>query len=207
MLRAIFRWVFYILDEMPAVRSCGCDKILDRDPSKYDTNRHYYTCHHSSFTRQQREVMDKAPTPAVEEKMDSPTTTVDLETLSFDDCETKVLNDEVIDSGYQSIDLNKEFDNWMSSVLDDEAVKTRTADVSKKINDSLSRQLQDGLLSYNEYIDLEYISRLWMRLLNLIHRYRLGCQSNKRDILSILLELFEWKQISNSLFVESVLQL
>ena len=197
------------LKTMPAVRSCGCDEILDRDPLKYDTNRHYYTCHHSSFTRQQREVMEKAPTPTVEELMDSPTTTVDLETLSFDDCETKALagETEVIDSGYQSIDLNTIFNEWMTKVLDDEPVKTRTADLSKKIKESLSRQLQDGLLSYPEYIDLEYISRLWMMLLNMIHRYRLGCQSNKRDILSILLELFESKQIPKTLFIESVLQL
>ena len=196
------------LKTMPAVRSCGCDEILDRDPLKYDTNRHYYTCHHSSFTRQQREVMEKAPTPTVEELMDSPTT-VDLETLSFDDCETKVLagETEVIDSGYQSIDLNTIFNEWMTKVLDDEPVKTRTADLSKKIKESLSRQLQDGLLSYPEYIDLEYISRLWMKLLNSIHRYHLGCVGNTRDILSTLLELFESKQIARSLFIESVLQL
>ena len=65
----------------------------------------------------------------------------------FDDLVTKVLDDEVIDS---SIDLNTTFNEWMSKVLDNEA--GRTSDLKKKINESLSRQLQDGLLSYYEYV-------------------------------------------------------
>ncbi len=123
----------------------------------------------------------------------------------FDDLVTKVLDNEVIDSGHQSTDLNTTFNDWMTKVLDNEA--GRTTDLKKKINESLSRQLQDGLLSYNEYSDLEYIGKLWIRLLDSIYRYHLGCVVNKRDILSVLLELFELKQISRTLFIESVFQL
>ena len=207
---------------MWAVRNCGCDEILDRDPSKYDSNRHYFTCHHSTFDLKETDdtssVVANPPTPTEikDEIIPSSLPKVDL-APQFDGCVTKVLdgeteNVEVINSGFapQSIekDLNTTFDDWMIKVLDDEAVRSRTtADLTKKINDSLSRQLQDGLLSYYEYIDLEYIARLWMRLLNSIHRYHLGCGCNKRDILSILLELFESKQITRSLFIGSVLQL
>ena len=205
---------------MPTVRNCGCDEILDRDPSKYDSNRHYFTCHHSTFDLKEADtssivVNPPTPTETMDEIMPSSLPKVDLD-IQFDDCVTKLLDEEtenveVINSGFapQSIerDLNTTFDDWMTKVLDDEAVRTRTTDLSNKINESLSRQLQDGLLSYYEYIDLEYIARLWMRLLNSIHRYHLGCGCNKRDILSILLELFESKQIPKSLFIESVLQL
>ena len=202
---------------MLAVRNCGCDEILDRNPSKYDSNRHYFTCHHSTFdlTETVSSIVANPPTPTEikGEIIPSSLPKVDLDT-QFDGCVTSVLDGntesvEVINSGFapQSIDLNTTFDDWMTKVLDDEAVRSRTTDLSKKINDSLSRQLQDGLLSYPEYIDLEYIGRLWMRLLNSIHRYHLGCVDNKRNILSILLELFESKQITRSLFIESVLQL
>ena len=64
-------------------------------------------------------------------------------------------NIEVIDS---SIDLNTTFNEWMSKVLDNEA--GRTSDLKKKINESLSRQLQDELLSYYEYVDLEYMGEV-----------------------------------------------
>ena len=50
----------------------------------------------------------------------------------------------------------------MSKVLDNEA--GRTSDLKKKINESLSRQLQDGLLSHYEYVNLEYISAIWIKL-------------------------------------------
>ena len=182
MLQIIFRKVFSHLTMMLAVRNCGCDEILDRDPSKYDINRHYFTCHHSTFDLTETgSIVTNPPTDTKEEIIPPPSS--------------------------PKADLEANFDDWMTKVLDDEAGRTRTTDVSKKINESLSRQLQDGLLSYYEYIDLEYIGRLWIRLLNSIHRYHLGCGCNKRDILSILLELFELKQIPESLFIESVLQL
>ena len=153
------------------------------------------------------------PTEIKGEIIPSSLSKVDLDT-QFDGCVTSVLDGnaesvEVINSGFapQSIDLNTTFDDWMTKVLDDEAVRSRTTDLSKKINDSLSRQLQDGLLSYPEYIDLEYIGRLWIRLLYSIYRYCLGCAGNKKDILSVLLELIELKQITRMLLIESILQL
>jgi len=119
---------------MSAARNCGCDEISDSDTSKYDSNRHYFTCH--LFTFDSPRAIDAEP---VKEE--------DRLNTKFDDLVTKVLDDEVIDS---SIDLNTTFNEWMSKVLDNEA--GRTSDLKKKINESLSRQLQDGLLSYYEYV-------------------------------------------------------
>ena len=195
---------------MTSVRNCGCDEISDSDTSKYDSNRHYFACHLFTFDCNSPRVADTKPETAKETKedcVDIIERAVEEEDLNikFDDFVTKVLDNQVIDSGYQSIDLNTTFDDWMTKVLDNEVGKT--TDLKKKINESLSRQLQDGLLSYNEYIDLEYIGILWIRLLDSIPRYHLGCVVNKRNILSVLLELFELKQISKTLFIESVLQL
>ena len=109
---------------------------------------------------------------------------------------------EVIDS---SIDLNTTFNTWMSNVLDNEA--GRKSDLKKKITESLSRQLEDGLISYHEYVDMQYIGGIWIKLLLLIKSYNLGCTSIKKDIESLLTELFELKQISKNLLIETILQL
>ena len=133
---------------MSAVRNCGCDEISDSDTSKYDSNRHYFTCH--LFTFDSPRAIDAEP---VKEEDRLNTKRDDL-----------VTNIEVIDS---SIDLNTTFNEWMSKVLDNEA--GRTSDLKKKINESLSRQLQDELLSHYEYVDLEYIGGGRLKLLMLIN--------------------------------------
>ena len=58
-----------------------------------------------------------------------------------------------------------------------------------------------------EYVDLEYIGGRWLKLLMLINSYNLGSVSIKKDIASLLVELFELKQISRSLLIETILQL
>ena len=172
---------------MSAVRNCGCDEISDADTSKYDSNRHYFTCHLFTYNSPQ----DTAEPVKDEDRLDLST--------KFDDLVTNI---EVIDS---SVDLNTTFNGWMSKVLDNEA--GRTSDLKTKINESLSRQLQDGLLSHYEYVDLEYIGGIWLKLLMMINSYNLGCVSIKKDIASSLLELFELKQIPRSLLIETIFQL
>ena len=179
---------------MSAVRNCGCDEITDSDTSKYDSNRHYFTCHLFKFDCNSPHTIDAAEPVKEDDRLDLST--------KFDDLVTTGLDDKVIDS---SIDLDTTFNKWMSKVLDCEA--GRTSDLKKKINESLSRQLQDGLLSHYEYVDLEYIGGIWLKLLMLINSYNLGCVSIKKDIASSLLELFELKQIPRSLLIEAIFQL
>ena len=173
---------------MSAVRNCGCDEISDSDTSKYDSNRHYFTCHLFTFNRNSSCAIDAEP---VKEE--------DQLNTKFDDLVTNI---EVIDS---STDLITTFNEWMSKVLDNEAGKT--SDLKKKITESLSRQLEDGLISYHEYVDMQYIGGIWIKLLLLIKSYNLGCTSIKKDIASLLVELFELKQISKNLLIETILQL
>ena len=172
---------------MSVVRNCGCDEISDSDASKYDSNRHYFTCH-----------LFKFDTPQDVVKEENQVNILDVNT-TLDDLVTNI---EVVDS---SIDLNTTFNTWMSNVLDNEA--GRTSESKKKIAESLSRQLEDGLISYHEYVDMQYIGGIWIKLLLLIKSYNLGCTSIKKDIASLLTELFGLKQISKNLLIKTILQL
>ena len=123
-----------------------------------------------------------------------------------------VPNSQDIDILSSRLDSKKEnlgtvFDSWLTKVSDNESERRKNIEWSRKINDSLNHQLQNGFLSNEEYIDLEYISRVWIKLMNATSTYNLGTICNKKDILSLLLELLELKQISKSVFIESVLQL
>ena len=180
---------------MSTAQNCGCDEISDSDTSKYDSNRHYFTCHLFKFDCNSPHTIDAAEPVKEDDRLDLST--------KFDDLVTMVLDDKVIIDS--SIDLNTTFNAWMSNVLDNEA--GRTSALKKKITESLSRQLQDGLISYHEYVDMEYIGGIWIKLLQLIKSYNLGCASIKKDIASLLVELFELKQIQRSLLIEIILQL
>ena len=133
---------------MSVVRNCGCDEISHSDTFKYDSNRHYFTCHLFKF--------DTSHTIDVV-KDENQVNILDVNT-TLDDLVTNI---EVVDS---SIDLNTTFNAWMSNVLDNEA--GRTSDLKKKITDSLSRQLHDGLISYHEYVDVEYIGGISIKFID-----------------------------------------
>ena len=100
------------------VRNCGCDGIDDSDASKYDSNRHYFTCHLFTFDCNSPHAIDTEPVKE-EDRLDLST--------KFDDLVTKVLDDEVIDS---SIDLNTTFNEWVSKVLDNAAGRKRSINLS-----------------------------------------------------------------------------
>ena len=104
-------------------------------------------------------------------------------------------------------DLTATFDLWMIKVKNEEAARKKIEDDSVKMKESLDRQLQEGIITYNEYIDLDYINRLWIKVLNTMKRYQLGAICNKRDVISLLLELLELKQISKQIFIDTVIEL
>ena len=81
--------------------------------------------------------------------------------------------------------LSTVFDSWLTKVSDNESERRKSIEWRRKINDSLNHQLQNGFLNNEEYIDLEYISRVWIKL-NATNTYNLGAICNKKDILSLL---------------------
>ena len=46
---------------MTAVQNCGCDGIDESDASKYDSNRHYFTCHLFTFDCNSPHAIDTEP--------------------------------------------------------------------------------------------------------------------------------------------------
>ena len=92
-------------------------------------------------------------------------------------------------------------DNWMERVLDAEARHSKTIDFTQRIEQSLTRQQQDGFLTYDELAKLRYITDLWQRLLHASSCYTIGCDFLKRDIITLLLDLHTIQQISASAFI------
>ena len=109
---------------------------------------------------------------------------------------------QVVDNSYT---LQDTFDNWMKKVLND--VNLHNNELNKTINESLSRQLQEGVLNQYEYAELEYITRLWIKYKNSFNLYKLGCNGSKKEILMVLLELFELKQISKDILINTLMEL
>ena len=124
------------------------------------------------------------------------------------ECEV-VASDHDIDILANLLDGKREnvsstFDSWVVKLL--ENGKKKTTDLNEKVKMALGQQLQEGLLNYQEYIDLEYVGRVWTELLNKLNMYKLGSTCCKKDILSLLLELYDLRQISKELLIEIVLQ-
>lgn len=184
--------------------TCGCNMSFSFGgrPQKRDTTGHLHTCHLFEEDNTKTLLEDISDIPDVTTISCSKEDSVKIETVVEKSGDILA---NLLDSKKEN--LSTSFDSWMTKVLDNEAERKKTLNLSAKIKESLSRQLQDGLLSYYEYIDLEYTGRIWIRLLNTVNAYHLGSACNKKDILSLLLELLELKQISKELFIESALQL
>ena len=91
--------------------------------------------------------------------------------------------------------------------MDAESLRDRTEDIRLKIENSIHRQQIDGFLSHFAAAELRYVGDLWIRLLHAIASFDIGCTFTKRDILSLLLELYTLNQLSKNVFVETCLKL
>ena len=105
------------------------------------------------------------------------------------------------------MDIQDCMNDWTKKVIDNETRGSRSKNYLDVVEESLDRQVKDGLISYHEFVDLQYIGKLWARVLNTAAAYTLGADYSKRDVITTLLELYTLKQISNTSFVEAVLKL
>ena len=83
----------------------------------------------------------------------------------------------------------------------------KSRDLRILIEESIEKLREDGLLTFIEYDKLRSIGNLWYELDEQIICYSLGTEDNKRRIIEILLSLYVLKQISNDLFLNTVMQL
>ena len=65
-----------------------------------------------------------------------------------------------------------------------------------EIDDALTRQQLDGLLSMSAIVEIRYLSDLWTKLLSLITTSNIGCAFQKEEVIRILLELYSLNQLS-----------
>ena len=105
------------------------------------------------------------------------------------------------------MDIQDCMNDWTKKVIDSETRSSRSKNYLDVVEESLDRQVKDGLISYREFVDLQYIGKLWARVLNTTAAYTLGADYSKRDVITTLLDLYTLKQISTTSFVEAVLKL
>ena len=130
----------------------------------------------------------------------------DADSLNFvDNLEEKTLKEESSDGAWN--DIYEALDRWSQSILDAESLRDRTEDIRLKIENSIHRQQIDGFLSHFTASELRYVGDLWIRLLHAIATFDVGCTFTKRDILTLLLELYTLNQLNRNVFVETFLKL
>jgi len=130
----------------------------------------------------------------------------DADLLNFvDNLEEKNLKEESSDGAWN--DIYEALDRWSQSILDAESLRDKTEDIRLKIENSIHRQQIDGFLSHFDAAELRYVGDLWIRLLHAIASYDIGCKFTKRDILTLLLELYTLNQLDKNVFIETFLKL
>ena len=99
------------------------------------------------------------------------------------------------------------FNNWMGRIRDTETYFSKTSNMKKDILKLLERMQLDGLINHQDVSEVTYVADMWIRLLNAMRSYNVGCDFVKRDIITYLLELYKMRQLPDSLFIEVCLQL
>ena len=103
--------------------------------------------------------------------------------------------------------LNDAFQDWYQSVLDIESFEQKTKSITDALNKSLYRQQLDGLLSSIECTQVRYINSLWHQLMHHIQLYHNGFSCRRQEIISLLIELYTCKQLTEDMLIESYIDL
>ena len=147
----------------------------------------------SSEKVEDKEEGEESPT-VVEEEEEPPTST------------TATYGDDDSDGIWLSI--TSALDNWTRRIVDTETrLGSSTTTIRQQINESLYRMREDGLLNCHDFDEMHHVGGLWMNLLNAAACYQIGCGFAKRDVITLLLELYNLKQIRSSAFIDTCLQL
>ena len=105
-------------------------------------------------------------------------------------------------------DIANALDLWSQRILDVEIHhRTRCATFNQKVTGALHRMHVDGVLNRYDIDEIKRVSGLWSQLLSASSCYTLGGGFAKRDIITLLLELYSLHQISRDLVVDTCLKL
>lgn len=92
-------------------------------------------------------------------------------------------------------------------LLDAELNLRKSEDIGFRIDVLLNRQLEDNQVTVKEFIDLSRVKVLWTEVINALNTYNLGSITNKRLIVTNLLQLFSLKQLNEEAFIDFVTRL
>ena len=98
-------------------------------------------------------------------------------------------------------------ESWTDQIVDVESRIKKTQDIRKGVQDSLNRQVLDGLISEQDSIDLLYTCDLWINLYKTFLLKSAGVEFSDQDVLTYLLELYSLKQISKKFSINIALEL
>ena len=104
-------------------------------------------------------------------------------------------------------DIVVALESWTDRIVDAESRIKKTQDIRKDVQDSLNRQVLDGLISEQDSIELEYTCNLWINLYKTFLLKSAGVEFSDQDVLTYLLELYSLKQISKKFFINVALEL
>ena len=119
--------------------------------------------------------------------------------------ESKSTSESPVDDVW--VTITNALDNWTQRIVDTETRQSKYTTFRQRIEESLERMHGDGLLNDYDIKELQYVADLWMQLLTTTSCYSVGCAFVKRDIITLLLELYSLKQVTSDLFIEVCLQL
>ena len=95
---------------------------------------------------------------------------------------------------------------WMNEILKLEGTVRNNDIVRLEVSKVIERLLQDGLISPYEHDSLSHANTLFVRLHDLISM-KVFSDNRKREVLEILIDLFEMNKITKPMFVELCLNI
>ena len=100
-------------------------------------------------------------------------------------------------------------DNWSRRILDVECLHDRSNSFRTLIETSIQRLALDGFLSAFELNELRDIADKWLKLLDILSSYAIGnrCTIVKREILLLLLDLYDLHQLNAETLIDCCIHL
>ena len=105
-------------------------------------------------------------------------------------------------------DITLILNEWLKKIVLVEENQDRVASLQEKVENTLVQIQQDGLTSIYDFEMINYIGKIWIKLMNLLSSYVIHMDKGiKREIINCLLKLYDVDQISVGLFTETIVNL
>ena len=126
-----------------------------------------------------------------------------IENVNARDIDSSVsLSDDVAATDVWHLIANA-VDNWSRKIIDAEGLHKRSDSLRTSLDDSIYRQELDGFLPTFELSELNATKDKFIRLLHALSSYSVGDRHTtvKKDIISMMLDLYELKKLTAQTFI------